>query len=165
MRLLSSFEMARLVAVLNQKESFGIGVSCENLVSASRYSYLKFMEDLSEKDKEIVRYYMSKMDVLDLKSVDFNRVSGGQQQRVNVCIAFAMHDLVSSSKTSINLLVMDEKFEGLDADGTEAAFELIRAKAEDKSVYVITHSHIIDVLNSKTIEIAMENGTTVISEN
>lgn len=95
---------------------------------------------------------------------DYDDLSGGQQQRVNVCIAFAMHDLVSSSKTAINLLVMDEKFEGLDADGTEAAFELIRAKAEDKSVYVITHSHIIDVLNSKTIEVVMENGTTTIND-
>ena len=96
---------------------------------------------------------------------DYDDLSGGQQQRVNVCIAFAMHDLVSSSKTSINLLVMDEKFEALDQEGTEAAFELIQAKAESKSVYVITHSHIIDVLNSKTIEIVMENGTTVINEN
>ncbi len=81
---------------------------------------------------------------------DYEDFSGGQKQRVDVCLAFAMHDLISH-KANINILVMDEIFEGLDNEGIEAAFDLIRQKAEEKSVYLITHSDIIDSLNCRSI--------------
>lgn len=91
---------------------------------------------------------------------DYEDLSGGQKQRVDVCIAFAMHDLVGH-KADINILIMDEIFEGLDNAGVESAFALIRQKAETKSVYLITHSDIIDSLNAKTVVLDLdEDGNT-----
>lgn len=81
---------------------------------------------------------------------DYEDLSGGQQQRVDIVIAFAMHDLISRG-TNINILVLDELFEGLDNQGIEVAFDLIRQKSKDKAVYIISHSDIVDSLNAKTI--------------
>ena len=81
------------------------------------------------------------------KIVDYEELSGGAQQRVDICLAFACHDLVSKTN-NINLLIMDEIMEGLDAEGIEQVFELIRMKAKaGDSIYIISH---LDNLNSKS---------------
>lgn len=91
---------------------------------------------------------------------DYEDLSGGQKQRVDIVIAFAMHDLISFN-SDINILVMDELFEGLDNEGVEAAFELIREKAEQKSVYLITHADFVDTLNSRSVTFELdEEGST-----
>lgn len=93
---------------------------------------------------------------------DYGDLSGGQKQRVDMVIAFAMHDLVSF-KTDINILLMDEITEGLDNAGVEAAFQLIREKAKDKTVYVITHLDMLDGLGAKYIFVdSDENDNTII---
>lgn len=93
---------------------------------------------------------------------DYKDLSGGQKQRVDICIAFAMHDLISQN-TSFNIFVVDEMTEGLDAAGKEAMFEFIRMKSEDKAVYVITHLDIIDTLNANIIRVGSDGfGNTLI---
>ena len=80
------------------------------------------------------------------KVVEYEELSGGAQQRVDICLAFACHDLVSQTN-NINLLIMDEIMEGLDAKGIEQVFGLIRMKAKTgDSIYIISH---LDNLNSK----------------
>lgn len=88
--------------------------------------------------------------------------SGGQMQRIDLCIAFAMHDLVSIGN-DINIMVADELFEGLDNEGVEVAFEFLRMKSEDKAVYLITHNDLIDGMNSRSIWVdSDENDNTYI---
>lgn len=83
--------------------------------------------------------------------VDYADLSGGQKQRIDIILAFAMHDLISHT-AKVNLLIMDEIFEGLDDEGIETAFDLIRLKAgEGRSVFVVTHASLIDSLNAKTM--------------
>jgi DNA repair exonuclease SbcCD ATPase subunit len=127
---------------------------------ASRLGYrVKFTVDMESARKSfITRCYKGD------REVDYADFSGGQKQRVDVCLAFAMHDLVSSTR-SLSILVMDEIFEGLDDEGIETVFDLIRVKAGDGAgVYVITHSTMIDSLNAKTvwIEQDMETEATLI---
>lgn len=98
----------------------------------------------------------------DKVNKEYKEFSGGQKQRLDIVLMFAMHDLLSSS-TGINILIMDEVFEGLDDQGESDVFELIREKAEGRAVYVISHSQVLDTLYSKTIEITEENGKTRIS--
>lgn len=92
---------------------------------------------------------------------DYMDLSGGQKQRVDICIAFAMHDLITE-KADFNILALDEIFEGMDTEGIETAFELIRIKAQKHSVFMVTHNDIIDSLHCKTVELGYEDGRTVI---
>lgn len=96
------------------------------------------------------------------QEVDYQELSGGEQQRVDICLAFAFHDMVSY-KSNINILIMDEIFENVDARGIETIFDLIRVKAGDnKSVYCITHLTSLDTLNAKSIFVKKENNISSI---
>ncbi len=94
---------------------------------------------------------------------DYKEFSGGQKQRLDIVLIFAMFDLVSAD-SNINILIMDEVFEGLDEKGEAAVFDLVRMKvAEGKSIYIITHSPHIDSLYSSTMTAMLdENGATKI---
>lgn len=94
---------------------------------------------------------------------EYKEFSGGQKQRLDIVLIFAMHDLVSAD-VNVNMMIMDEVFEGLDEAGEAAVFDLIRMKAEQgKSIYIITHSPHIDSLYSSTMTaIADETGATKI---
>jgi len=84
---------------------------------------------------------------------DYNELSGGQKQRIDICMSFALHDLISH-KTDINLLVLDEVFENLDRRGVEAVFDLIGVKASTgKAIFVITHQTLIDASMSKSFTV------------
>ena len=98
------------------------------------------------------------------EDVPYETLSGGEKQRVDVAVAFAMHDLVSHA-ANINVLFMDEVFEGLDSEGVEAVYELVRTKAgEGKSVYIITHASELDSSFTKrfTVVYDKEKNTTVL---
>lgn len=94
----------------------------------------------------------------------YEDLSGGEQQKVNVCIAFAIHDMVSMDK-NINLLIIDEAFESLDSDNIEVLTNLIYLKSHDnKSIHVITHHKDFNPINAKIIPIYKKNGRTYLGK-
>lgn len=99
--------------------------------------------------------------LIDGESYDYKEFSGGEKSKIDVSAAFAIHDLVSSNN-KMNILIMDEVFDGMDNHSIEEVFDLIRMKSEDKSLYIITHSEHIDSINTTLINIKKINNTTVI---
>ena len=94
----------------------------------------------------------------DGEVVDYRDLSGGEKQRIDIAMLFAMHDLVSGV-VNFNVLIMDEVFEGLDQEGMEQAFDMIRVKGgKEMSVYVITHSTRVDAMNCKQLQVVKRNG-------
>jgi len=119
---------------------------------------LVFSIDLTKASKP----FTTSCSIGDKLNKDYKEFSGGQKQRLDIILIFAMYDLISMN-TDINLLIMDEVFEGLDEEGETAVFDLIRGKAEEgKSVYIITHSAVLDSLYANTIEFKSVNGNTII---
>jgi DNA repair exonuclease SbcCD ATPase subunit len=99
----------------------------------------------------------------DKLNKDYKEFSGGEKQRLDIVLIFAMYDLISIN-TDINLLIMDEVFDGLDEDGENAVFDLIRMKADEgKSVYVISHSSTLDNLYANTINFTKENNNLILN--
>lgn len=93
--------------------------------------------------------------------IAYDMLSGGEKQQIDISLAFATHDL-ASNENPCNLLVMDEVFEGLDKSNIEIVFDLIRLKATNKTVYVITHIDTIDSKMTKSIYITKKDNCTVI---
>lgn len=84
---------------------------------------------------------------------DYGCLSGGEQQRVDLCIAFALHDLISANY-DLNLLILDEVFESIDTyQGVEQVSELINFKSFNKSVFVITHNASLEIPNSRILNL------------
>lgn len=108
---------------------------------------LEFSIDLSKASKP----FTTRCSIGNKTDRDYRDASGGEKQKLDIVLLFAMHDLVNF-QADINILIMDEIFEGLSEDNETAVFELIRDKAnEGKSIYVITHSAVIDSLYANTI--------------
>lgn len=91
--------------------------------------------------------------------INYNDISGGQQQLVNVCIAFAVHDVVCMDK-ACNLLALDEIFESLDEENIEIVTRLIQNKASSKSIWIITHLQSFNPVNAKVIRLGYRKGNT-----
>lgn len=71
----------------------------------------------------------------------YENLSGGERQRVDLAVQFALRDmLVTTSGFSCNLLVLDEAFDNLDAQGSDALVQLVTSEFSDVStVFVVTH--------------------------
>ena len=69
----------------------------------------------------------------------YESLSGGEKVRVNISLNLGLFDLLSSSTTKFNILVMDEVFEGLDEPGMAVAYEILNDKSKDTCLYVISH--------------------------
>lgn len=113
---------------------------------------IKFSVDLTKASKPFKTscFYRGEM-------VDYETLSGGEKQRIDVATAFAMHDLISHS-CSVNMLIMDEVFEGLDSSGIDAIYELIRDKASlGMTIFVVTHAMMLDTTLTKKIELMYDS--------
>lgn len=120
---------------------------------------LEFSIDLSKPSKPFVTqcYYAG-------GEASYAELSGGQKSLMDVVTAFALHDVVVGM-ADVNVLVLDEVFEGLGLKEIEVVFDLIRLKAgTGKTVFVITHTAGIDCINSKSIDVSLDDkGRTVIN--
>ena len=90
--------------------------------------------------------------------------SNGEKRRIDISVNMALQDLVMSrSNKSIDLIVYDEVFEGLDQTGCEAVIELLNEKASQcGTVMVITHNDNLKQLFSNSISVTKVNGDTVV---
>lgn len=69
----------------------------------------------------------------------YGTLSGGERQTIDLCTGLALRDLAEAyNKCDMNLLILDEPFEGLDSRLTSAAQTLLRSY-EKSSVFFITH--------------------------
>ena len=67
--------------------------------------------------------------------------SGGERRRVDLAVALAFNDFIASrSGKRFNILLLDEVFEGVDAEGLYYVIKVLEDLARRKSsVFVITH--------------------------
>ena len=71
--------------------------------------------------------------------IDINALSGGERARVNVAALLAIRKLMQTlSKDKLNLLILDETIENLDAEGKE---KLIEVLLSEKALNTILVSH------------------------
>lgn len=90
--------------------------------------------------------------------------SGGEKRRIDIAINMALQDLVSSrSNKSLDIVVYDECYEGLDEIGCQSVIDLLQEKAETfGSVFVITHNDNLKQMFNKSVLITKGGGKTTI---
>ena len=69
-------------------------------------------------------------------------LSKGERKRLDLCIQFAIYDLVKSTAMfDTNILILDEIFESLDVSGINHVVSMLEERSEVvPSIYVITHN-------------------------
>jgi len=110
---------------------------------------IKFFIDIDQTSKP----FKAICSLGNKKNKYYEEFSGGEKRRLDIIIMFAFHEFISRNN-NINILIMDEVFEGLDEEGETIVFDLIRYLSEKgKTIYIITHSNKIDGLYCTTINV------------
>lgn len=90
--------------------------------------------------------------------INYPDLSGGQKQLVDTAIALAIHEVIASVRP-INILFLDEPFEGLDNDTIDVISDIISYKAQGRSLYLITHHSSFNPTNSNTIYFSLDKNS------
>lgn len=129
---LSQRERAKLVAVVPQ--SFGIDYDfyTEDIVMMGRNPYLRFRDNESEKDWQIVNEAMCMTHTDQFKGRLFNALSGGEKQRIIIARAIAQQT---------DIILLDEPTSALDVHHQIEVMELIVKlnQTRQKTVLAVLH--------------------------
>jgi DNA repair exonuclease SbcCD ATPase subunit len=112
---------------------------------------VKFQSDLSVE-----------IDLLG-RDFDFEQLSRGEMNRVILSTSWAFRDVWESLNQSVNLMFIDEMIDnGLDAQGSEAALDLMKRMARErgKNVFLISHRDDLVGRVNKLMLVKKENSFT-----
>ena len=128
---LSYAELARLVAVVPQREEAAFPARVRDYVALGRYPHLGLWRAPAEDDDRAVEQALAQAGVEDLADRDTDELSGGEWQRVRIARALAQ-------KTPA--LVLDEPTTFLDVAHEMAIFELLASLARSGlAVLLVSH--------------------------
>jgi iron complex transport system ATP-binding protein len=124
-------ELARIVALVPQREETPFSWRVEEIVGFGRYARRGPLEAMSAGDRAAVDRALERCDVAALRTRRIETLSGGESQRVRIARALAQEP---------ELLVLDEPTASLDLGHEMELFELVhRLVAEGLAALVVTH--------------------------
>jgi iron complex transport system ATP-binding protein len=130
-RLLPYPELARIVAVVPQREEATFPVQVREYVFLGRYPHLGLWRAPSREDELAVEEALAQAGVEDLSARDTDALSGGEWQRVRIARALAQ---------KCPTLVLDEPTTFLDVAHEMAIFELMSSLARSGlAVLLVSH--------------------------
>lgn len=93
----------------------------------------------------------------------FNSLSGGEKMRVSIATILAIQDIMNNTSVSggLDLLILDETFDGLDQTGQTLAISLLQQTK--RTILAVTH-HRIEYEGAKIV-IKNKNGVSYAQEN
>jgi DNA repair exonuclease SbcCD ATPase subunit len=95
--------------------------------------------------------------------VNFQALSGGEKQRINLSISFAIFDMIEMSAGGFNFMVFDEAFNGLDQDGIFEIHQMLKDRAVNKQIIIVTHGDKMDIMHSGIYNLEKINNQTILS--
>jgi iron complex transport system ATP-binding protein len=124
-------ELARVLAVLTQREEPAFPLRVHEAVLLGRYAHLGPFAAASPADQALVRDAMARCDLEAMSDRRIDALSGGEWQRVRLARALAQDP---------RLLVLDEPTAALDVRHEMQIFELIRRLVDEGlGAVVVTH--------------------------
>jgi len=132
-RTFSYGELARLVAVVPQREEAAFPTRVREYVALGRYPHLGLWRAPAEDDARAVDEALGQAGVNDLASRNTDELSGGEWQRVRIARALAQ-------KTPA--LVLDEPTTFLDVAHEMAIFELLSSLARSGLAVLLVSHHL-----------------------
>jgi len=123
---------ARYLAVVPQAVSLPPAYTVWETVILGRTPYLNFLGQVSEKDEQIARLALQRVDALDLAERRVGELSGGEQQRVLLARALAQ---------STPILLLDEPTVHLDLQHQVSLMETVHSLAHADNLAVLVAMH------------------------
>ena len=123
-------EFARLVAILPQTRDIP-SIRAGQLVAHGRYPHLSFGRDLTQADREKIRWAMEVTGTTALQNKELSQLSGGERQRVYLAMTLSQ---------DTDILFLDEPTTYLDIGQKFEVMELVRQiHRMGKTVVMVLH--------------------------
>lgn len=96
---------------------------------------------------------------------DYESLSGGEKQKIDIIVQLALRNVLCHLRRfSVNIIVLDEIFDNLDAVGCQQVIDLMTAELKDvSSVFIVTH-HASDLSIPYDDEITVVKNEAGVSE-
>jgi DNA repair exonuclease SbcCD ATPase subunit len=92
---------------------------------------------------------------------DYGSFSSGEKRRIDVAILLSLQKLIFSHANALcNFAVFDEVFDSLDVTGIERTIGILDEEAEDKAIFVISHSQEFAGYFDNIISVKKEKGVS-----
>ena len=129
--LLPRGAVARLVAVVAQREEVPVGYRVREVVAMGRAPHQRGALRMSDEDARLVAQALERSGLTDLAERRVDELSGGEQKRVSIGRALAQ---------DTGLLLLDEPSASLDVKEVGRLFRVLREEAaRGRSLVLVTH--------------------------
>jgi DNA repair exonuclease SbcCD ATPase subunit len=96
--------------------------------------------------------------------VSVGSLSGGEEKGLSLCVDFALLEVLETQfGMTLNPIILDEPFDGLDAAGREIVIDLLETLARNRQIFIIDHSSEAKSMFTKSIRIELRNEISTIS--
>lgn len=124
------------------------------------YSLQTFKEN---KDKTIAAKFSESL-LINGKDRSIGSLSGGELRALSLALDFAIIDVLHSQfSLSLNPIVLDEPFNGLDSVGRELVIDLLEKFAETRQVFIVDHAAEAKAMFSHIIRVEKRSGISIIA--
>ena len=95
--------------------------------------------------------------------VSVGSLSGGEEKGLSLCVDFALLEVLETQfGMTLNPIILDEPFDGLDAAGREIVVDLLETLARNRQIFVIDHFNTVESSFEKKIRVELRNNISVI---
>ena len=115
------------------------------------------------KDKKVTAKFSESL-IINSKEISIGSLSGGEYRSLSLATDFAILDVLQKQfNISLNPIILDEPFDGLDSIGREMVIDLLKRIAFNKQIWVIDHASEAKTLFSKVLKVEKRSGISSIS--
>lgn len=102
--------------------------------------------------------------ILNSKETSIGSLSGGESRSLSLAIDFTILNILEKYfSMSLNPIILDEPFDGLDSIGREIVIEFLQNISENKQILVIDHASEAKTMFSKIIKIEKKKGVSAVT--
>jgi len=132
----TSEELAKIIAFVPQTQSEIFPFSVEEIISTGRTPFVNFFGVQSQRDKEIIDEFITKLDLNSVRKKQITKISGGELRRTLIARA-----LVQQPK----ILLLDEPNSYLDVEHQISIFEILAKLSDEQKLTTITVTHDLNI--------------------
>ena len=132
----------------------------EKMWDFASYELIPYKE---KEDGELSTKFSEKFTI-NGKEVSVGSLSGGEYRALSLCVDIALIEVLElRNGISISPVILDEPFDGLDADGRELIVDMLKMMSNSKQIIVIDHMAELKSMFSKTLTVEKRNGVSGIT--